>query len=72
MVAAQSDDLFNENKWHIFYKDIEADDPLWHLYTDTEHWQFKTKKAAKAFVDYNYDMYFDGCKIKILKTRAYV
>lgn len=53
--------------WHIFYKDIYNDDPLWHLYDDFIYAPiFRTKKEALSFLDQNKEE-FEGCRVKVLK-----
>ena len=62
----------SDDNWHIFYKDITDDDPMWHLYDDYMNATvFRTKDAALEYLNKNADE-FDGCIVSICKDRASV
>ena len=55
--------------WHIYYKDVYNDDPLWHQYDDfIDAPVFHTRKQALDFIGNNKDE-FDGCRIKVIKDK---
>lgn len=59
----------NDDLWHIYYKDVYNDDPLWHRYDDfIDAPEFHTRKQALDFISHNKDE-FDGCRIKVIKDK---
>ena len=55
--------------WHIFYKDLYNDNPLWQLYDDfVDTPIFHTKKEVLGFLDQNKEE-FEGCRVKVLREK---
>ena len=55
--------------WHIYYKDVYNDDPLWHLYDDfIDAPVFHTRKQALDFIQQHKDE-FEGCRTKVIKDK---
>ena len=43
--------ICSDDTWHIFYKDVANDDPLWHLYDDfIDAPVFKTRSEASDYL----------------------
>ena len=56
--------------WHIFYKDLYNDNPLWLLYDDfVDAPVFYTKKEALDFLEQNKEE-FEDCRVKVLREKG--
>lgn len=59
--------ICSNDTWHIFYKDVANDDPLWHLYDDfIDAPVFKTRSEASDYLASHKDE-FSGCITRITR-----
>lgn len=61
-----------EHMYHIYYKDVANDDPMWHLYDD--FWGaslFHSLESARQYIK-EHSSEFVGCVTRVRKDRASV